>query len=68
MQSKPCLECNGFCGKPDSIEYQNDCEATEIDVLVAYAYEDMTMQLHQVSEVEYRIERMEVPENPLFLN
>ena len=45
-----------------------DCQSSELDVLTAYAYEDLEKDAELMQTVEYKVLMCDIPTNPLFIN
>jgi hypothetical protein len=47
---------------------QVDSQSTELDILTAYAYEDLENDALLMQTVEYKVLMADIPTNPLFIN
>jgi hypothetical protein len=45
-----------------------DCQSSELDVLEAYAFEDVANDAELMQTVEYKVLMCDIPTNPLFIN
>ena len=47
---------------------QTHNQSTELDILTAYAYEDLENDALLMQTVEYKVLMCDIPTNPLFIN